>query len=108
MASSRRPTYTGTGRRPAAPHEEPIVITASKSVPDPEPAEPTGRKKRKDREPVPGGNVLAFPEPRGRRLKRNIVIAACITAAMVAGLLAVAIFRRYWLLAPSLFREQKS
>ncbi|WP_457966739.1 cell division protein FtsQ/DivIB [Arthrobacter sp. D1-29] len=92
MASTRRPTYTGTGRRPATADKEPVVITASKSVPDPEPAEPGGRKKRKDRESAPGGNVLAFPEPRGRRLKRNIVIAACITAAMVAGLLAAAIF----------------
>jgi cell division protein FtsQ len=37
-------------------------------------------------------NVLAFPEPRGRRIRRNIVVAACVTAALVAGLIAAAIY----------------
>ncbi|MFF2317110.1 FtsQ-type POTRA domain-containing protein [Arthrobacter sp. NPDC058097] len=37
-------------------------------------------------------NVLAFPEPRGRRIRRNIIVAACITAVLVAGLIAAAIY----------------
>lgn len=37
-------------------------------------------------------NVLAFPEPRGRRIRRNIVVAACVTAAVVAGLIVAAIY----------------
>lgn len=39
-----------------------------------------------------GGNVLAFPEPRGRRLKRNILIAVSTAVAVIAALLAAAIF----------------
>ncbi|MET3935123.1 FtsQ-type POTRA domain-containing protein [Arthrobacter sp. OAP107] len=37
-------------------------------------------------------NVLAFPEPRGRRIRRNIVVAACVTAVLVAGLIAAAVY----------------
>lgn len=37
-------------------------------------------------------NVLVFPEPRGKRRKRNFLVVAATLAALVAGLLAAAIF----------------
>lgn len=37
-------------------------------------------------------NVLAFPEPRGRRIRRNIIVAVCVTAALVAGLILAAVY----------------
>ncbi len=37
-------------------------------------------------------NVLSFPEPKGKRIRRNIILAACIAAALVAGLLAAAVY----------------
>lgn len=78
MASTRRPTYKPAGRKP----ERPAVISASKSVEDTAGnAGPAGQD-----------NVLSFPEPKGRRIKRNIIIAVCIVAALVAGIVAVAIY----------------
>jgi cell division protein FtsQ len=53
--------------------------------------DPAG-KRSGDETPPNGGNVLAFPEPRGRRLKRNVLIAVATVAALIAGLLAAAIF----------------
>jgi cell division protein FtsQ len=38
------------------------------------------------------GKVLAFPEPKGKRRKRNILVLAATLVAVVAGLLAVAVF----------------
>ncbi len=37
-------------------------------------------------------NVLAFPEPRGRRLRRNIMLAACAAALVTIGIIAGAIW----------------
>jgi cell division protein FtsQ len=37
-------------------------------------------------------NVLAFPEPKGRRLRRNAIMAACVVAALVAGLILAAVY----------------
>ncbi len=37
-------------------------------------------------------NVLAFPEPKGKRIKRNAIIAACVVAALVAGVLVAAVY----------------
>nr|WP_230117730.1 FtsQ-type POTRA domain-containing protein [Arthrobacter sp. Bi83] len=37
-------------------------------------------------------NVLAFPEPKGKRIRRNIIVAACVAAALVAGLLLAAVY----------------
>lgn len=116
MASSRRPTYTSTGRRPAgsperaagaggAPGGSDEIITASRTMTEPPaPKRPEGGKTRFARlrkgapevsgAPAgePAGNVLAFPEPKGKRRKRNILMASTAVAAMVAGLLAAAIF----------------
>ena len=122
MASTRRPTYTSpgparqgrggsgsspgspSGRRAPARSEEPEVISASKTAPaaDPAPTKDKESKRKKSKEKksadkqakatATGANVLAFPEPRGRRLKRNILISACTVAVVVAGILAAAIF----------------
>lgn len=113
MGSPRRPTYASPGsRKPAAPGQggngraEPEVISASKSAPEPVAA--TGPKRAtgsaaasanksagtppgKDK-PAGPGNVLAFPEPPGKRRKRNILVAVCTVLAVVSALLAAAIF----------------
>lgn len=87
MASTRRPTYkTGgaTVKGKAEPAKgRPDVISASKAVPAAEDASPPAR---------PAANVLSFPAPKGRRIRRNIILAASIVAALVAGLLAAAVY----------------
>ncbi|MBT2532832.1 cell division protein FtsQ/DivIB [Arthrobacter sp. ISL-48] len=113
MASPRRPTYASRGGsgRGGVPVKEPEVISASKSAPDAAPApssngKKTGKKTGKearikakgfgthsgDRDLAADDNVLAFPEPKGRRVKRNILIAAGLTVVVIAGLLAAAVF----------------
>lgn len=122
MASARRPTYTSpartrqgrsgsgsasgslSGSRAPGQAEEPQVISASKTAPAAEagPAQvrqhkDTKSKDKQSKEKHPkgtaaGANVLAFPEPKGRRLKRNILITACALATVVAGILAAAVF----------------
>jgi cell division protein FtsQ len=122
VASTRRPTYTSPqhsrqgrggpgnspGGRPGSPgpprSEEPDVISASKTAPAADPVQakdkqPKGarskEKKSKDKDPkstATGANVLAFPEPKGKRLKRNILVLACSVATVVAGIIAAAIF----------------
>ncbi|KRE60343.1 peptidase S33 [Arthrobacter sp. Soil736] len=122
MASSRRPTYKPVrpGSRDKAPESreatQPGVISASKSAPVQPSAQPAGQAPGKQAvgeasgkqaagqasgkqaagqasggkaEP---GNVLAFPEPKGKRLRRNIIVASCIVAALVAGLLLAAVY----------------
>jgi cell division protein FtsQ len=142
VASSRRPTYTSTGRRPGNPGarsgqegfdagSSQDVISASRSVPEPAPQparnatfagltrdglkkdglkkdglkkDGPAKERRKNGGPArenPGGapqrsdsagNILAFPEPKGKRRKRNILVLAATLVAIVAGLLAVAVF----------------
>lgn len=115
MASSRRPTYTPANRRgnaEAGPRSgssevagrqaaDAEVISASRSMPAPEPEKPvkarkspfTGRK-----EPAagpdggPSGNVLAFPEPKGKRRRRKILAVIATVCALVAALLAGAVY----------------
>lgn len=125
MASTRRPTYTSTGRPGRSggkgsngSHTEAMgaagsagddVISASRSVSEPvsegngkakEPAKPKraaipglGRG-RKPEPPVAAvaENVVAFPEPKGKRRKRNVLVVAGTLFALVAALLAAAIF----------------
>ncbi|WP_099093365.1 cell division protein FtsQ/DivIB [Pseudarthrobacter sulfonivorans] len=115
MGSPRRPTYASPGRRlPSAP-AEPDVISASKSAPEADTPSLPGRKNAKDagrnrsadkvsadrapadkapagKTPVGTGNVLAFPEPPGKRLKRNIMVTLGTVLALVCALLAAAIF----------------
>jgi cell division protein FtsQ len=100
---------------------KPAVITASKGVPEvnvqekvqgstpkgstpkastPKASTPKGKawkpgtKKPETASPDKPGpdNVLAFPEPRGRRIRRNLIVAACVTAALVAGLIVAAVY----------------
>ncbi|TAP40547.1 FtsQ-type POTRA domain-containing protein [Arthrobacter sp. S39] len=107
------------GNRAPAQSMQSEVISASKSAPaaDPDPTrgkqpKDTGskgarsndapswasrRKEKKSKDKLlpgaaAGANVLAFPEPRGRRLKRNIIVTVCTAAALIAGILAAAIF----------------
>ncbi|WP_309105608.1 FtsQ-type POTRA domain-containing protein [Arthrobacter sp.] len=99
MASTRRPTYKRSGSKPSVdkgPSGKPPVgrpqtvgdrqrsgiISASKSADEPG-DQPSA--------PLPD-NVVSFPEPRARRIRRNIIITACIVAALVAGLLVAAIY----------------
>jgi cell division protein FtsQ len=91
VASTRRPTYkTGSpGTQGKSAQEKSHqgggradVISASKAAPA---AEGASRPSATD-------NVLSFPEPKGRRIRRNIILAACIVAALVAGLLAAAVY----------------
>ncbi|WP_320538007.1 cell division protein FtsQ/DivIB [Pseudarthrobacter sp. IC2-21] len=103
MGSPRRPTYASPGRRPAdagAASAEPETISASKSVPVPDPATVPARKKGKapgsvpSREKKPAGpdNVLVFPEPPAKRRRRHLLVAAGTVLGLVAALLAAAIF----------------
>ena len=110
MASTRRPTYTSTRRSSGRSSETggDDVISASRSVPEPaseEPRKPQGPRKPKrtgfpgfgrggKAEPpaASGANVVAFPEPKGKRRKRNVLVVAGTLVAIVAGLLAAAIF----------------
>jgi cell division protein FtsQ len=121
VPSSRRPTYASTGRRPAGGNPAGRtpgsgnagrdtdsgsgVISASRPVVDQAPQPPkeakatkfTGRNKDKPAgsstaSESRAGNVLAFPEPKGKRRKRNVLVAAATLVALVAALLAAAVF----------------
>ncbi|MFF2347863.1 cell division protein FtsQ/DivIB [Pseudarthrobacter sp. NPDC058119] len=104
MPSSRRPTYAPPKRngRPADPAVDNAetaargatspkgagsdVITASRSIPEtPPPRQPKAEKPS-------GATVLAFPEPKGRRRRKKVLFAAGTVLALVAGLLAAAIY----------------
>lgn len=105
MPSSRRPTYApaGRNRRPDAgsgnnaennPKSSGTpggtasgdVITASRSIPDQ--ASPKPAKE----ESASGATVLAFPEPKGRRRRKRVLLAVGTMLVLVAGLLAGAIY----------------
>jgi cell division protein FtsQ len=94
VASTRRPTYKPSGSRPGS-GKPPVgspqtggdrqrsgIISASKSADGPG-YQPTA--------PLPD-NVVNFPEPKAKRIRRNVIITACIIAALVAGLLAAAVY----------------
>ncbi|WP_171046817.1 cell division protein FtsQ/DivIB [Pseudarthrobacter sp. NamE5] len=106
MASTRRPTYRpasnpgGNGGTGGSGGDD--VISASRSIPEParqQPPKPkqglvAGRGKGKKAE-QPGAspaNVLVFPEPKGKRRKRKVLTAAATLVAVVAGLLAAAVY----------------
>ncbi|QHK18793.1 FtsQ-type POTRA domain-containing protein [Pseudarthrobacter psychrotolerans] len=107
MGSPRRPTYASPGRRQPASPAQPEVISASKSAPETDTPPLPGRKKAKDadrkraEDKTPAGtdkaaagtdNVLAFPEPPGKRRKRNFLVTLGAVLALVCALLAAAIF----------------
>ncbi|WP_461174596.1 cell division protein FtsQ/DivIB [Arthrobacter sp. Z1-9] len=83
----------------------PDVISASRPVAEPAPPSPkaakntgfAGRKKDSPAKISPAsegtaGNVVAFPEPKGKRRKRSALIVAATLVAVVAALLAAAVF----------------
>jgi cell division protein FtsQ len=101
------------GRQDTAGNQPAGVITASKSAPAATGSSGTGASKSapaapakgkaakaakaqpapdKEQAKQPPDNVLAFPEPRGRRIRRNLIVSVCLTAALVAGLIAAAIY----------------
>jgi cell division protein FtsQ len=108
VASTRRPTYKNGGRGPSpkdpagsgGPRTD--VISASKSAGGTGSGPAAGRPAAgppatgipASGAPVPAtpDNVLSFPEPKGKRIRRNVIVAACLAAALVAGILAAAIY----------------
>lgn len=104
MPSSRRPTYappkrnsrpgTGSGNsaesRKGTATETPgagsDVITASRSIPDQATPQPA-----KEQKPS-GATVLVFPEPKGRRRRKKVLLAVGTVIVLVAGLLAAAVY----------------
>lgn len=105
MPSSRRPTYAPP-KRNSRPDTAPAnsaepgarssgtpgaaaggdVITASRSIPDQAP------QKQANAEKPSGATVLAFPEPKGRRRRKKVLLAVGTVLALVVGLLAAAIY----------------
>lgn len=68
------------------------VISASRNLPDmPEPAASQSGTSRVPGRPE-GASILAFPEPKGKRRRRNIILTACIAAVLTAGIIAAAVF----------------
>lgn len=101
VGSPRRPTYASPAKRQPPAGAEPAVITASKS--DTGPAPDTGRQsavprgkdpeaKRSPDKAAAADNVLSFPEPPGKRRKRNLLVAVFTAAVLVSGLLAAAVY----------------
>ncbi|MGX5717054.1 cell division protein FtsQ/DivIB [Arthrobacter sp. MAHUQ-56] len=103
MASTRRPTYSpaNRNRRPEAVsgigakketsgNAAGDVITASRSIPD-DTANDAAQKAAKEQKPA-GATVLAFPEPKGKRRRKRLLLVAGTVLALVAGLLAAAVY----------------
>ena len=90
MTSTRRPTYKTGGSGPSAKAKTEAgagrqdVISASKAAPSAEGGSAAA--------PGAPDNVLSFPEPKRKRIRRNIIVAASIVAALVAGLLVAAVY----------------
>ncbi|TVU59076.1 FtsQ-type POTRA domain-containing protein [Paenarthrobacter nitroguajacolicus] len=105
MASTRKPTYkpaTDTGQptagRPRS-KDSGTVISAQRSLePGVTPAvKSTGSanpvdKNSKSGKATPPGNVIAFPEPKGKRQRRLVLWTISIVAAFVAALIAGAVY----------------
>ncbi|GAB3561967.1 hypothetical protein GCM10027405_14500 [Arthrobacter alkaliphilus] len=79
MADTRKPTFKPqAGTRPGA-------VSAERSLDDAVDAPPrAGRGK--------DSNVLAFPEPKGRKRRRTVLTALAIIVALVAGIIVAAIY----------------
>jgi cell division protein FtsQ len=89
-ASKDKPSKDKPGDKPAG-HKPADKPARRKAFGRQKTKEPAG-KRSADETPPAGGNVLPFPEPRGRRLKRNILMVVATAVTVIAGLLAAAIF----------------
>ncbi|MCX2747972.1 cell division protein FtsQ/DivIB [Arthrobacter sp. MI7-26] len=79
MADTRKPTFKPrAGTRPG-------TVSAERSLDDPVEV-PSGAANGKD------SNVLAFPEPKGRKRRRTVLAVLAIIVALVAGIIAAAIY----------------
>jgi cell division protein FtsQ len=91
---------SGAGSRPGTQEDGGTddVISASRNVPAAtgKPASsgriPPGKASPGKDAPAPGANVLAFPEPKGRRRRRRVLAAVATVCVLVAALLAAAIY----------------
>lgn len=105
MASTRKPTYkpaTDAGQSMSGgprSKDSGVVISAQRSLePEGKPAATsTGSGKPAAKAPKSGnaspqGNVIAFPEPKGKRKRRLVLWTISIIAAFVASLIAGAVF----------------
>lgn len=79
MADTRKPTFKArAGTRPG-------TVSAERSLDDSVDV-PSGTANGTD------SNVLAFPEPKGRKRRRTVLIVLAIVVALVAGIVAAAIY----------------
>ena len=87
MPSTRRPSYRAGARRPSAARGEPgssDVISASQDG-------PAGGSAAAVTQPAPD-NVLSFPEPKAKRRRRLLQGTIAALAALVAGIIAAAVY----------------
>jgi cell division protein FtsQ len=107
VASPRRPSYKGGSRAPAAgagraEGSRPEVISASKSaagaggIPGAggtgNPSDNRPGKQPGHKPPATPDNVLSFPEPKAKRRRRVLLSTTGVLAALVAGILAAAVY----------------
>ena len=105
MASIRRPTYrggpnaSGTGARPPSGGTGTDVISASKNAGDAGSGNAQNRQNAQGIQGTQGtgsgnnsGNVLSFPEPKGKRRKRILLSTIGIVAVLMAGIVAAAVY----------------
>ncbi len=79
MADTRKPTFKPkAGTRPG-------VVSAERSLDDPV-GGPSEAASGKD------SNVLAFPEPKGRKQRRTVLTVLAIVVALVAGIIVAAVY----------------
>ncbi|MGW9415198.1 FtsQ-type POTRA domain-containing protein [Arthrobacter cupressi] len=85
MASTRKPTFKPGSGDKAGANAGAGVISAERTVETPAPGSPPAAKDK-------SAKVLAFPEPKGRKRKRIVLTAAAAVIALVAALLAAAVY----------------
>lgn len=100
MPSTRRPTYrggsnaSGTGSRPPGGTGT-DVISASKNAADTGSGNaqtPRTPQKPQVTSDNGSGNVLSFPEPKGKRRRRIVLSTVGILAVLMAGIVAAAVY----------------
>jgi len=87
---STKPGQEASGKSPAGPPAAASRPWGKRAQKQPAPDGAASRATGSDS--AGADNVLAFPEPKGKRIRRNIIVAACVVAALVAGLLLAAVY----------------